>query len=148
MKLKDLMLIPLISCFIPLMAHGADVEIKGVYLGMSKGDYNQVFAKQWTVATHDVTTVTPLWNHEKLQSFTADFKVGGFEDILAAVKKKYPNLTCVSSKMNNTFGATLNQKTCTYKELTLQRYLSERYFGMSTLILGKPSPTKKVLNDI
>jgi hypothetical protein len=133
---------------LPAVVFGQEVAIKGVYLGMLKSEYEGIAMDEWTVGTHKATAESPLWFDGKLDSFTAHFDAEGFEDILAAVSHKYPGLKCVKSEMQNNFGAKLEQKTCSYKELTLKRYLSTRYFGISQLVLGKPAPTQQVLDDI
>jgi hypothetical protein len=132
----------------PVSGHSDEVVISGVYVGMSRTEYNSLPLATWSVGRQRASRLEPTWEGGQLLFFTALFDARDFDHILAAVKNKFPETQCVDSKIQNGFGATLVQTTCHFKELTVKRVFNHLSWQVSALILGEPRPTREILDDI
>jgi hypothetical protein len=142
-------------------AFSQSVEIKGLSVGMTKAEVQDLFPtwKGFTVAgvpsKYPSVSVLPKYHEDRLDQLMFFFNPDSFATVLDAVKSKYPNLKCVDSKVGNAMGAQFSQVECTMGDsssvLQLTRFVGDiNTSGLSLLSrrslaedLEKAKQTKK-----
>lgn len=124
------------------VAYAQVIEIKGLYIGMTKEEVEAKIGplpvRNFTIAgVHNkYRTFAPMFHDGKLDSFYFFFSPSSFDEVVSAVREKYPSLKCESSAVSNAMGATFKQTDCRLQDdlgtLTLSRYVSD----ISTSVLG------------
>ena len=94
-----------------------DISIKGVRVGMSRGEFVAKFGgtqvNAFTVGrAGNIYPIKPEFKDDVLVDFTMFFKSSSFDDVLGAVKEKYPKMICAESKTANTMGTVFKQVDC------------------------------------
>lgn len=140
-------------------AHAAGIDIKGIRLGMTRDELIAqgaiVNSKQnFVMPGFTVGGVPAILGNadltlkdERLDTFTFFFAPDDFDEVLAAVKIKYPKTKCESSELQNGFGAKFPQTYCTYTDgkttLRVRRMLSNEV-GLLSLVANS---TLKQMDD-
>jgi hypothetical protein len=134
---------------VALPALAADIDIKGVRLGMTQDELVALGATtnaQQKLVLPDFTVGgvkafmgdADLGLKEgRLDTFTFFFAPSDFDEVLAAVKAKYPKTKCTDSQLQNGFGAKFTQTYCTLSDAktTLQvRRMVSKEFGLLSLV--------------
>ena len=126
------------------------IEIKGLYLGMPESEAEQKIdvapPDKFTIAgvpsKYENTNARLDFHESKLDEFMFFFDSGSFDDVLRAVKSKYPALQCAGSTVSNAMGASFKQVNCILQDhigtLTLDRFVSD----ISTSVLCLTSHRK------
>lgn len=117
------------------MSYGAGLEIKGVRIGMTKEEWLSKFGSldvsYFTVggALGKYEKIRPVFHEGKLDSFHFFFHSDYFDDVLGAVKTKYPRIRCSKSTVANAMGAKFTQVSCSLGDntgvLSLSRFVSD-----------------------
>jgi len=101
------------------------IEIKGLRIGMTKEEIESTVGKlplnNLTIAgvrgkDDDSTPVIIKFHEGVLDLFMFRFDPGYFDDILGAVKTKYPTIRCENSTVTNAMGASFKQVDCKLKD--------------------------------
>jgi hypothetical protein len=110
-----------------------EIEIKGLRLGMTKQEVQKKIGRlpvdNFTIAgvQSKYGEFSPEFYHGKLDSFTFFFDSSDFDQVLSAVKDKYPALICENTTITNAMGARFTQTVCNLRDklgvLHLSRYL-------------------------
>jgi hypothetical protein len=116
-------------------ANSQKIEIKGLRLGMTNAEVEAKVGPlpltNFTVAgaSSKYTDASPEFYEGKLDSFSFYFNAEQFDDVLGAVKSKYPALRCVKSKVANAMGASFTQVNCQLRDtkgaLHLTRFVND-----------------------
>jgi hypothetical protein len=122
------------------------IEIKGLRIGMTE---DEVEKKIGRLPVHDFTIAgirnkypisQSLGNVDfydgKLDYFLFVFNSSAFDEVVSAVKDKYPALICENTTVTNAMGAAFKQTKCTLKD-ELSLLLLSRY-GSQINVLAKP----------
>ena len=123
--------------------YGQTIEIKGLSIGLSKAEVEQKFPS-WSGFT--IAGASAKYPHSPLETSYVDgkldslfffFEEDSFAVVLAAVKQKYPNISCVESQVGNAMGAKFTQIECTISDrlstLQLTRFISDIWTSSLTL---------------
>jgi hypothetical protein len=121
----------------------ARFDLKGMYIGMSKTDFLE-HTKNFEMETYgpnnlpvypsfplaDITTAMfPEFIGEELHSLLFMLDSKKFTDLYLAISKKYPDIECKESAIQNRMGAVFTQVECVLEdeisELFLKRYASD-----------------------
>lgn len=131
----------------PLSAIAQSIEIKGLYVGMTKAEVQEKFPtwKDFTIAgvrsKHEHTPVNIKYRDDKLDQFMFFFNSSSFETVLGAIKEKYPKTVCESTQVGNAMGATFDQIQCSLKDkesiLQLSRYVSDIRTSVLSIMSNK-----------
>lgn len=136
------------------------LNIKGLYIGMSKKAFDEKYeetnlvTKGFTVAgvqtKYSYNSPRVKFFEDRLDSFLFYFDSDEFENVLLAVKNKYPSISCKDSKVNNKMGAVYDQIIC--REYDANAVLSiERFAGnldTSSLSLDSLRSIKEFKNKL
>lgn len=91
-----------------------NIEIKGFQIGMPEIEAKNIIDRTGGITIADV--YAEYYNLEyyegKLDKFTFLFDNTKFDNVLGAVKEKYPSLKCRDSSVSNAMGASFNQTEC------------------------------------
>lgn len=125
----------ILALALPLSANAQPIEIKGLYVGMSKAEVLEKFPtwKDFTIAgvrsKYEHTPVSIKYRDDKLDQLMFFFNSNHFDTMLSALKEKYPEMSCESTQVGNAMGATFDQTRCTLKGtdsiLQFSRYVSD-----------------------
>ncbi len=136
-------------------AYGQAIEIKGLRLGMTESEVEKKIGplplKEFTIAgvPSKYSTVDLNFHKNKLDSFMFFFDADAFEDVLQAVKSKYPALKCVGSTVSNAMGASFKQVDCKLRNqlgtLSLSRFVSD--INTSVLTLASHRQSQEWVNE-
>lgn len=107
---------------------GPEIEIKGVKLGMPKNDAEYKLLGLTIGGVEAKDRVTRSYYEDKLDRFLFVFESKSFDDVLGAVKGKFPDLKCEDSTVTNSMGAKFNQVDCFLNDQQGTMLLS-RFFG-------------------
>lgn len=139
-------MIALIISIHSTVSYGETVDIKGLHLGMKKEEIINKFGplplKEFTIggvqSMFDLNFYDDFYEN-KLDRFIFFFEADSFNEVLQAVKLKYPALKCVDSTVSNAMGASFKQTICELQDqlgtLTLKRFVSD----ISTSVLNLSS---------
>jgi hypothetical protein len=152
----------LLFAFASFSAFAEPIIIKGIYLGMSKAEFDEfipdITYRSWTVggvkSKHVGSAATPKFEDGKLVSFLFWFDSSEYESVRNAVASKYPKLRCKNSTAQNHYGASFKNERCTLgTEFSIERYSSD--IETSSLSMISNEELKKLeaelrskLNDI
>lgn len=95
--------------------HG--IDIKGIYLGMTNDQVTEkIGASEFTVAgiKSKYSNLHLDFHDGKLDQLIFFFHPTGFDNVLDAVKGKYPLLKCENSTVSNAMGASFPQTRCEF----------------------------------
>jgi hypothetical protein len=119
----------------PVWAQEDIIEIKGLQIGMTK---EEVKAKIGTLAARDFTIAgvpnkypffEPQFYSDKLDHFVFFFDSKFFNQMLEAVRAKYPALRCEESMVSTGAGGSFTQVKCTLRDsigvLSLSRFVND-----------------------
>ncbi len=158
MKKILLMVLAVLFIYQPVVSFGQEIEIKGISLGMSKDKFDNTIdrsgVEDFTIGGVKSKYPNPLsdanftlFYDNKLDQFVFLFDSSKFEDVLSAVKTKYPEIKCVDSEISNAMGAKFNQVTCILKgdngDLGVNKFSND--IKTSGLILHSNRLLKKAL---
>jgi len=141
---------------IPTSAQGIDIE--GLHVGMAKADVQERFPtwSGFTIAgvSGTYTPVSVDYRDEILDQLLFTFNANSFATIVAAVKEKYPAMTCETTRLGNAIGATFDQVSCSLRDsvsvLRLVRYVDISLLSLESkrLIEERELRNKKSKKDI
>lgn len=108
------------------------IEIKGIRLGMSTAEAKllpgyPMFQGFTIAAVESKFKRQPIkleFHEGKVARAIFFFDPSGFDQVKAAFLAKYPHLRCTTSRLQNTFGATVQQEECGDSTLAIRRYAS------------------------
>jgi len=122
----------------PSISFSQEIEIKGLRLGMTMAEVESKVGKlplkNFTIAGvkgkyEDSNPVIIKFYEGKLDVFVFFFDANHFDDVLEAVKTKYPSLECAKSNVSNAMGASFDQVKCNLHDqsgsLSLSRFVSD-----------------------
>jgi len=121
------------------------IEIKGLKIGMTKEEIERNVGKlplnNITIAGvrgkyDDSGPVIIKFYEGKLDVFMFSFDPRYFDDILEAVKNKYPTIGCDNSVVTNAMGASFNQVSCRLKDQSGSLSLSKFSNNINTSTLS------------
>lgn len=119
----------------PTLAYPQQVDIKGLYLGMTQVEFEEKFGplplKNFTIAgvpgMYSSTDV--MFHKDKLDAFVFFFNSRHFDEIQEAMREKYPKIRCQNSVVRNAIGGAFTQTKCSLKDsqggLELSRFVSD-----------------------
>lgn len=110
------------------------IDLKGFYIGMPEEAArarmpSSLSSKRFTIADVPSKYSTPSWGFHNgaLDHFNFFFESDDFSKVFAAVRDKFPSITCEHSTVQNRYGAKFEQAECTLAHtntiLTLRRYV-------------------------
>lgn len=115
-----------------------DINIKGIYIGMTKDEFNDKFANidlnNFTIGgapnKYAEQPLDPEYDkNNKLVRFVYFFHPNFFDDVKFALKNKYPALKCNNSSVSNAMGASFQQIICTIDDnismLAIKRFAGD-----------------------
>ncbi len=119
MKKILLVLMVVIAVYSPDFSFAKDIEIKGISIGMLeekfKEDYGLSYSDNLQMKIAGIWCKYPVitkWHKGKLDAIMFSFESKDFENMLSAIKSKYPKIKCENSKVGNAMGASFTQTTC------------------------------------
>jgi hypothetical protein len=130
------------SALLPLTARAQDIEIKGLRLGMTKQEVQKKIGRlpvlNFTIAGVEGIDgpFSPEFYQGKLDSFVFLFDPRDFDEVLSAVKGKYPALTCENSTVTNAMNARFTQTQCNLRDKQGALQLSRYVLNISTSALS------------
>lgn len=126
-------------------AFAESIDIKGIHIGMTETELSKKYPS-WdgftvggTPSKHQDLPVTLSFYEGRLDNFAFFFDPDGFDNVLAAVKKKFPNIFCLTSSVSNAMGASFSQVTCMMRDSTSHLYLSRYVSDIQTSVLSLAS---------
>lgn len=121
-----------LALLLPFSANSQTIEIKGIQIGLPKEQVEQkapdsdAFTIAGVKSKFDMIPYSTKYRDGLLDRFAFYFHSRSFENVLGAVKEKYPKISCVSSPVGNAMGASFEQIQCSLKGtdsiLELRRY--------------------------
>ena len=132
-----------------------EIQIKGLWIGMDESEIEEKFGapiKAFSIAgVEGKYSTTPLeFENNKLESLIFFFDAKSFDDVLAAVKSKYPEMQCKDSSVGNAMGASFTQVKCNLRRgkvtLDLSRFVND--ITTSSLCLYSDNYMKKISNKL
>lgn len=140
-----------VAMALPALTAAQVLDLKGLKIGMSKAEVQERFPtwNDFTIGgVRSKFTHIPLnikYQDDKLEQLMFLFNSASFQQVLDALKEKYPALKCEASKVGNAMGASFEQVQCSIEDqesvLQLFRFLSD--VRTSMLILE----SKKSINE-
>lgn len=129
-------------------ARAQGIEIKGLRIGMTKEEVEQKIgslpARDFTIAgARSKYPFAPKFYDGKLDSFSFFFESGKFEEVVSAVKEKYPDLKCDDSVVTNAMGGSFAQVRCIKADELGALYLSRFVSDIKTSSLAMLSERSK-----
>lgn len=110
----------------------SQIEIKGIKIGMSKIDYENIVGvpSRFTIAgvySKNMQPISSQFQNNKLEGVSFYFNSKEFDSILNAVRLKFPDIICTNREIKNKFGAVFTDIGCKIatevSTLTLTKYL-------------------------
>ena len=136
-------------------APAQQIEFKGLHLGMSRAEVQKKAGplplKDFTIAGvgSKYSTIELRFHEDKLDSLAFLFHANRFDDVLEAVRAKYPALECKNTTVTNAIGGSFTQTDCTLKDmlgtLTLTRFVSD--IRTSVLSLTSDRAIKEYIDE-
>ena len=115
-----------VAAFLGLVVTGAalsqTLDIKGLRIGISKDDVEQKtpMLADFTIAgvrsKYEHSPVSLEYREDKLDQMFFFFDPSGFDEVLGAVREKYPRMTCENSEVGNAMGAKFKQVQCSVQD--------------------------------
>lgn len=112
----------------------ADVEIKGLKLGMTREEVQALHPAGTKGEIFTVAGVKSKYAHSNVEQYNSDGKViavmfffdrDNFEQVFDAVKGKYPKMNCETSSVSNAMGATFQKIECRHGSLKITNMVSD-----------------------
>jgi hypothetical protein len=102
-------------------AFAEEIDIKGIRLGMTKKEISALYPNgtdNFTIGgVSNSLGLRLLFHEDKLAEMTFYFDTSGFNNVISAVKYKYPNIKCV--KITDPRMPWFGSVECEYKQLTV-----------------------------
>ena len=123
------------SVLLSVTVRAQGIEIKGLRIGMTKGEVEKKIGRlpvrDFTIAgaRNKYPTFSPEFHDGKLDLFGFFFDPDAFDEVVSAVKDKYPALICENTTVTNAMGAAFRQTQCLLRDelgtLRLSRYVND-----------------------
>lgn len=144
-----------ICAFAPLGAFAQTLELKGIRLGMSQFEIQDLHGalpiRGLTIAgISSKYPISPDFLNGRMERFAFYFDSSEFDQMLVAVKKKYPAVACTNHRVSNAMGAGFVQTQCALESgegtLSLSRFVSD--VSTSALTLTAREVTERRLKAL
>jgi len=132
-------------------------EVKGITMGMDRTEVEKLYpqgVEGITVGGISSAYASIAYDgNDKVESFSFFFDSGDFFKVMDAVKTKYPKIKCVTSTVQNGYGASFEQVKCDQGTLHLTRFSGKITEGSlmmfsPSLIAGQAKLNSKKASDI
>jgi hypothetical protein len=98
------------------------IEIKGISIGMPREQFEKIVNQEeyFTIggARSKYRTQDGEYVEGKLDQYIFFFGASKFDDVLEAVKEKYPSISCIDTQVSNAMGASFQQTSCSINDAT------------------------------
>lgn len=151
LKLSTALLTTLFVAAAPAIAEQNSIDIKGIYIGMTKTELTALHPNLigFTVAgvQNKHRTMPPAYDFKegKLYYFAFFFDARSFNTVLSAITSKYPHVNCENSPVTTPMGAEYTQTICQVEGP--DSVLSVRRFVSNVTTAGLMLASKKMLQE-
>lgn len=126
-----------------IFAADVDIDIKGLRIGMAKEEVEAKFGRLpirgFTIAgvigKYDSQGLDLSFRDNQLDSMMFMFAADRFDEVMEAVKSKYPAIQCTSSPLQNRLGAVFEDTQCLLTD-ALGTLRLRRFVSLDTSLIG------------